>query len=186
MAYKVTHIKTKGDDSFEFYDKGAIRGIKSSFTEESSTDGNGYYVKDDNGYITIKKITYSAATEDALGLISVPSSSTDKDGKEYTNDLILESGKLSFKDKIKKICIGNNLNELPITYNDEVIIPKMATDSLGVAMVHSSQSIKVDDDGYLYIQFTDNWTDITNEKNEINFSQLIDEGLLSLRDDYGN
>ena len=49
MAYKVTHIKTKGDDSFEFYDKGAIRGIKPSFTEESGTDSNGYYIKDDNG-----------------------------------------------------------------------------------------------------------------------------------------
>ena len=83
MAYKVTHIKTKGDDSFEFYDKGAIRGIKPSFTEESGTDSNGYYIKDDNGYITIKKITYSAATEDALGLISVPSS-IEKDGKKYT------------------------------------------------------------------------------------------------------
>ena len=44
MAYKVTHIKTKGDDSFEFYDKGAIRGIKPSFTEESGTDSNGYYI----------------------------------------------------------------------------------------------------------------------------------------------
>lgn len=185
MAYKVTHIKTKGDDSFEFYDKGAIRGIKPSFTEESSTDSNGYYIKDDNGYITIKKITYSAATEDALGLISVPSS-IEKDGKEYTNDLILESGKLSFKDKIKKICIGDNIKVLPINSDDAVIIPKMTIDSLGVAMVHSSQSIKVDDDGYLYIQFTDGWTDITNEKTEINFNKLVEEGLLSLGDSYGN
>ena len=185
MAYKVTHIKTKGDDSFEFYDKGAVRGIKPSFTEESGTDSNGYYIKDDNGYITIKKITYSAATEDTLGLISVPSS-IEKDGKEYTNDLILESGKLSFKDKIKKICIGDNIKVLPINSDDAVIIPKMTTDSLGVAMVHSSQSIKVDDNGYLYIQFTDGWTDITNEKTEINFNKLIDEGLLSLGDSYGN
>ena len=185
MAYKVTHIKTKGDDSFEFYDKGAIRGIKPSFTEESGTDSNGYYIKDDNGYITIKKITYSAATEDTLGLISVPSS-IEKDGKEYTNDLILESGKLSFKDKIKKICIGDNIKVLPINSDDAVIIPKMTTDSLGVAMVHSSQSIKVDDNGYLYIQFTDGWTDITNEKTEINFNKLVEEGLLSLGDSYGN
>ena len=185
MAYKVTHIKTKGDDSFEFYDKGAVRGIKPSFTEESSTDSNGYYIKDDNGYITIKKITYSAATEDTLGLISVPSS-IEKDGKKYTNDLILESGKLSFKDKIKKICIGDNIKVLPINSDDAVIIPKMTTDSLGVAMVHSSQSIKVDDNGYLYIQFTDGWTDITNEKTEINFNKLVEEGLLSLGDSYGN
>ena len=185
MAYKVTHIKTKGDDSFEFYDKGAVRGIKPSFTEESGTDSNGYYIKDDNGYITIKKITYSAATEDTLGLISVPSS-IEKDGKEYTNDLILESGKLSFKDKIKKICIGDNIKVLPINSDDAVIIPKMTTDSLGVAMVHSSQSIKVDDNGYLYIQFTDGWTDITNEKTEINFNKLVEEGLLSLGDSYGN
>ena len=185
MAYKVTHIKTKGDDSFEFYDKGAIRGIKPSFTEESGTDSNGYYIKDDNGYITIKKITYSAATEDALGLISVPSS-IEKDGKKYTNDLILESGKLSFKDKIKKICIGDNITELSINDDDAVIIPKMATDKLGVAMVHSSQSIKVDDDGYLYIQFTNGWTDITNEKTEIDFNKLIDEGSLSLGANYGN
>ena len=185
MAYKVTHIKTKGDDSFEFYDKGAIRGIKPSFTEESGTDSNGYYIKDDNGYITIKKITYSAATEDTLGLISVPSS-IEKDGKEYTNDLILESGKLSFKDKIKKICIGDNIKVLPINSDDAVIIPKMTTDSLGVAMVNSSQSIKVDDNGYLYIQFTDGWTDITNEKTEINFNKLVEEGLLSLGDSYGN
>ena len=185
MAYKVTHIKTKGDDSFEFYDKGAIRGIKPSFTEESSTDSNGYYIKDDNGYITIKKITYSAATEDALGLISVPSS-IEKDGKKYTNDLILESGKLSFKDKIKKICIGDNIKVLPINSDDAVIIPKMTTASLGVAMVHSSQSIKVDDNGYLYIQFTDGWTDNTNKKTEINFNKLVEEGLLSLGDSYGN
>ena len=185
MAYKVTHIKTKGDDSFEFYDKGAVRGIKPSFTEESGTDSNGYYIKDDNGYITIKKITYSAATEDTLGLISVPSS-IEKDGKEYTNDLILESGKLSFKDKIKKICIGDNIKVLPINSDDAVIIPKMTTDSLGVAMVNSSQSIKVDDNGYLYIQFTDGWTDITNEKTEINFNKLVEEGLLSLGDSYGN
>ena len=185
MAYKVTHIKTKGDDSFDFYDKGASRVIKPSLTEESNTDSNGYYIKDDNGYITIKKITYSAATEDALGLISVPSS-IEKDGKEYTNDLILESGKLSFKDKIKKICIGDNIKVLPINSDDAVIIPKMTTDSLGVAMVHSSQSIKVDDNGYLYIQFTDGWTDITNEKTEINFNKLVEEGLLSLGDSYGN
>ena len=53
-------------------------------------------------------------------------------------------------------------------------------------MVHSSQSIKVDDNGYLYIQFTDGWTDITNEKTEINFNKLVEEGLLSLGDSYGN
>ena len=119
MAYKVTHIKTKGDDSFEFYDKGAIRGIKPSFTEESGTDSNGYYIKDDNGYITIKKITYSAATEDALGLISVPSS-IEKDGKKYTNDLILESGKLSFKDKIKNAI--DCLRQINLDNIDTIII----------------------------------------------------------------
>ena len=113
-------------------------------------------------------------------------SSIEKDGKKYTNDLILESGKLSFKDKIKKICIGDNIKVLPINSDDAVIIPKMTTDSLGVAMVHSSQSIKVDDNGYLYIQFTDGWTDITNEKTEINFNKLIDEGSLSLGANYGN
>ena len=61
----------------------------------------------------------------------------------------------------------------------------MATDKLGVAMVHSSQSIKVND-GYLYIQFTDGWTDITNEKTEIDFNKLVEEGSLSLRGSYGN
>ena len=66
------------------------------------------------------------------------------------------------------------------------IIPKMATNKLGVAMVHSSQSIKVDDDGYLYIQFTNGWTDITNEKTEIDFNKLVEEGLLPLGDSYGN
>ena len=66
MAYKVTHIKTKGDDSFEFYDKGAIRGIKPSFTEESGTDSNGYYIKDDNGFITIKKTTYYTTNKDTI------------------------------------------------------------------------------------------------------------------------
>ena len=185
MAYKVTHIKTKGDDSFEFYDKGAIRGIKPSFTEESGTDSNGYYIKDDNGYITIKKITYSAATEDALGLISVPSS-IEKDGKKYTNDLILESGKLSFKDKIKKICIGDNITELSINDDDAVIIPKMETDKIGVAMVHTSPSIKVDHAGYRYIQFTNGWTDIPNEKTEIDFNKLVEEGSLCVRGSYGN
>ena len=50
--------------------------------------------------------------------------------EEYTNDLILESGKLSFKDKIKKICIGDNITELSINSDDAVIIPKMATDKL--------------------------------------------------------
>ena len=113
-------------------------------------------------------------------------SSIEKDGKKYTNDLILESGKLSFKDKIKKICIGDNITELSINDDDAVIIPKMATDKLGVAMVHSSQSIKVDDDGYLYIQFTNGWTDITNEKTEIDFNKLVKEGLLPLGDSYGN
>ena len=51
-------LYVQGIYSFEFYDKGAIRGIKPSFTEESGTDSNGYYIKDDNGYITIKKITF--------------------------------------------------------------------------------------------------------------------------------
>ena len=67
----------------------------------------------------------------------------------------------------------DNISELSINDDDAVIIPKMATDKLGVAMVHSSQSIKVDDDGYLYIQFTNGWTDITNEKTEINFFIFI-------------
>ena len=59
MAYKITHIKTKGNESFEFYDKGAIRGIKSSFDEESITDSNGYYIKDGKTY----KINYRIENE---------------------------------------------------------------------------------------------------------------------------
>ena len=53
-----------------------------------------------------------------------------------------------------------------------------------------NEILKVDDllndDGYLYIQFTNGWTDITNEKTEIDFNKLVEEGLLPLGDSYGN
>lgn len=179
MDYKVTHIKTKGDDSFKFYDKGAIRGIKSSYTEESSIDDNGYYVKDENGYITIKKTTYSAATENTLGLVSVPSL-IDNDEETYYNDLKLDNGKLIFKDKIKKIWLGGTSSGNVAIDNGTAIIPKMTTTKLGVAKVNSNQSVKIDNDGYLYTQFSGGWTDITKEETEIDFSSLISEGLLSL------
>ena len=65
---------------------------------------------------------------------------------------------------------------------------KKGIDSAVKAVVEhiKNMSIKVDDDGYLYIQFTNGWTDITNEKTEINFNKLVEEGLLSLGDSYGN
>ena len=33
MAYKITHIKTKGNESFEFYDKKKKKRIKARFDE---------------------------------------------------------------------------------------------------------------------------------------------------------
>ena len=177
MAYKITHIKTKGNESFEFYDKGAIRGIKSSFDKESSTDENGYYIKDDNGFITIKKTTYYAATNDTLGLVSVPQYFDDDE--EINNDLKLEDGKLTFRDKIKQICLGGT-SESITDINGTVIIPKMSQTKLGVAKVNNKQSVKIDDDGNLYLKFSGGWTDITKEETEIDFNNLINEGFLAL------
>ena len=177
MAYKITHIKTKGNETFEFYDKGAIRGIKSSFDKESSTDENGYYIKDDNGFITIKKTTYYAATNDTLGLVSVPQYFDDDE--EINNDLKLEDGKLTFRDKIKQICLGGTSE--PITdSNGTVIIPKMSQTKLGVAKVNNKQSVKIDDDGNLYLKFSGGWTDIAIEETEIDFNNLINEGFFAL------
>lgn len=176
MAYKITHIKTKGNESFEFYDKGAIRGIKSSFDKESSTDSNGYYIKDDNGFITIKKTTYYPATKDTLGLVSVPQYINDDE--EIDNDLKLEDGKLTFRDKIKQICLGG-ASDVSIT-DGTAIIPKMSQTKLGVAKVNNTQSVKIDDDGNLYLKFSGGWTDIAIEETEIDFNNLINEGFLDL------
>lgn len=178
MAYKVTHIKTKGDDSFEFYDKGAIRGIKSSFDEESITDSNGYYIKDDNGFITIKKTTYYPATKDTLGLVSVPPYIDDDE--EIDNDLKLEDGKLTFRDKIKQICLGGTSDGNIAESNGIVIIPKMSQTKLGVAKVNNKQSVRIDDDGNLYLKFSGGWTDIAIEETEIDFNNLINEGFFAL------
>ena len=178
MAYKITHIKTKGNESFEFYDKGAIRGIKSSFYEESITDSNGYYIKDDNGFITIKKTTYYPATKDTLGLVSVPQYVDDDE--EIDNDLRLENGKLTFRDKIKQICLGGASDGNITDINGTVIIPKMSQTKLGVAKVNNKQSVKIDDDGNLYLKFSGGWTDIAIEETEIDFNNLINEGFLAL------
>ena len=178
MAYKITHIKTKGNESFEFYDKGAIRGIKSSFDEESITDSNGYYIKDDNGFITIKKTTYYPATKDTLGLVSVPPYIDDDE--EIDNDLKLEDGKLTFRDKIKQICIGGTSDGNITEINGTVIIPKMSQTKLGVAKVNNKQSIRIDDDGNLYLKFSGGWTDIAIEETEIDFNNLINEGFFAL------
>ena len=182
MAYKITHIKTKGNETFEFYDKGAIRGIKSSFDKESSTDENGYYIKDDNGFITIKKTTYYAATNDTLGLVSVPQYFDDDE--EINNDLKLEDGKLTFRDKIKQICLGGTSDGYITENNGTVIIPKMSQTKLGVAKVNNKQSVKIDDDGNLYLKFSGGWTDIAIEETEIDFNNLINEGFLTLGDNY--
>ena len=183
MAYKITHIKTKGNESFEFYDKGAIRGIKSSFDEESITDSNGYYIKDDNGFITIKKTTYYPATKDTLGLVSVPTYIDDDE--EIDNDLQLKDGKLTFRDKIKQICLGGASDGyITITNDGNAIIPKMSQTKLGVAKVNNTQSVKIDNDGNLYLKFSGGWTDITKEETEIDFNNLINEGFLTLGDNY--
>ena len=176
MAYKITHIKTKGNESFEFYDKGAIRGIKSSFDEESITDSNGYYIKDDNGFITIKKTTYYPATKDTLGLVSVP--------QYIDNDLKLEDGKLTFRDKIKQICLGGASDGYITITDGTATIPKMSQTKLGVAKVNNTQSVKIDNDGNLYLKFSGGWTDITKEETEIDFNNLINEGFLTLGDNY--
>lgn len=178
MAYKITHIKTKGNESFEFYDKGAIRGIKSSFEEESITDSNGYYIKDDNGFITIKKTTYYPATKDTLGLVSVPPYIDDDE--EIDNDLKLEDGKLTFRDKIKQICLGGTSDGNITESNGIVIIPKMSQTKLGVAKVNNKQSVKIDNDGNLYLKFSGGWTDIAIEETEIDFNSLINEGFFAL------
>ena len=178
MAYKITHIKTKGNESFEFYDKGAIRGIKSSFDEESITDSNGYYIKDDNGFITIKKTTYYPATKDTLGLVSVPQYIDDDE--EFDNDLKLEDGKLTFRDKIKQICLGGTSDGNITESNGIVIIPKMSQTKLGVAKVNNKQSVRIDDDGNLYLKFSGGWTDIAIEETEIDFNNLINEGFFAL------
>ena len=178
MAYKITHIKTKGNESFEFYDKGAIRGIKSSFDEESITDSNGYYIKDDNGFITIKKTTYYPATKDTLGLVSVPQYIDDDE--EFDNDLKLEDGKLTFREKIKQICLGGTSDGNITESNGTVIIPKMSQTKLGVAKVNNKQSIRIDDDGNLYLKFSGGWTDIAIEETEIDFNNLINEGFFVL------
>lgn len=178
MAYKITHIKTKGNESFEFYDKGAIRGIKSSFDEESITDSNGYYIKDDNGFITIKKTTYYPATKDTLGLVSVPQYIDDDE--EIDNDLKLEEGKLTFRDKIKTICLGGASDGYITITDGTATIPKMSQTKLGVAKVNNKQSVKIDDDGNLYLKFSGGWTDIAIEETEIDFNNLINEGFLAL------
>ena len=178
MAYKITHIKTKGNESFEFYDKGAIRGIKSSFDEESITDSNGYYIKDDNGFITIKKTTYYPATKDTLGLVSVPQYIDDDE--KIDNDLKLEDGKLTFRDKIKQICLGGTSDGNIAESNGIVIIPKMSQTKLGVAKVNNKQSVRIDDDGNLYLKFSGGWTDIAIEETEIDFNNLINEGFFAL------
>ncbi len=179
MAYKITHIKTKGNETFEFYDKGAIRGIKSSFDKESITDSNGYYIKDDNGFITIKKTTYYPATKDTLGLVSVPPYIDDDE--EFDNDLQLKDGKLTFRDKIKQICLGGTGDGyITVSKDGTVIIPKMSQTKLGVAKVNNKQSVKIDDDGNLYLKFSGGWTDIAIEETEIDFNNLINEGFLKL------
>ena len=178
MAYKITHIKTKGNESFEFYDKGAIRGITSSFDEDSITDSNGYYIKDDNGFITIKKTTYYPATKDTLGLVSVPPYIDDDE--EIDNDLKLEDGKLTFRDKIKQICLGGTSDGNIAESNGIVIIPKMSQTKLGVAKVNNKQSVRIDDDGNLYLKFSGGWTDIAIEETEIDFNNLINEGFFAL------
>ena len=178
MAYKITHIKTKGNESFEFYDKGAIRGIKSSFDIESITDSNGYYIKNDNGFITIKKTNYYPATKDTLELVSVPQYIDDDE--EIDNDLKLEDGKLTFRDKIKQICLGGTSDGNITESNGTVIIPKMSQTKLGVAKVNNKQSIRIDDDGNLYLKFSGGWTDIAIEETEIDFNNLINEGFFAL------
>lgn len=169
----LTYIKTNGN-KFKFTDKSAIKQI--IFGNED--DGkNGVYTPDQNGKIHIKLKDYSIATGSSLGMVSIP---------EYLDDNITEngikissSGKITVKFPIKNVKDGNG-NIIPVNNNSILQIPNVNEINYGLAKIGGDAYCVKAENGMLYIKFSEGWTDVCKEKEDISFTTMKNIGRLSL------
>ena len=174
----LTYIKTNGN-KFRFTDKTSIKKI---IFGNSDSGIDGVYSPDQNGTIYIKLKDYSIATNSSLGMVSIPEYLSDN---ETENGIKLSTdGKITVKFPIKEIKDGSNKT---IEVNNSVLkIPNASEYDYGLIKIGENGYCIKADNGKLYVKFSEGWTDVKKEMEDINFEELIDLKLLSLENEYGD
>lgn len=169
---RITCIKSANGDQINFYDKGAIRGIKLNKTK------NEYLLPDEDGNLILDVQEYESATDKRMGLVAIPTTGPDVGIK---NDLILEHGQLYVNFPIKQIADENgNMFKVTDNFNKTLNIRTAKENSLGLVQINTGSNYCVkSNEGYLYVEFSEGYTDIGKEKTNIDFEELINAGRLS-------
>jgi len=169
---RITCIKSANGDQVNFYDKGAIRGIKLNKTK------NEYLLPDEDGNLILDVQEYESATDKRMGLVAIPTMGPEIDIK---NDLILKNGQLYVNFPIKQITDGTGKPfEIPDSINKTLVIRTAKENSLGLVQINTGSNYCVKaDNGYLYVRFSEGYTDIGKETKNIDFKELISAGRLS-------
>lgn len=176
MAY-ITKVKSKvSNETFDIYDVKAVKSITLN-GEKQEMDGNG------NVKLTFTGASY--AGENMAGLVVVKSMLMEGD-TQYPNDLILNSanGSLSVDIPIHKITIDGR-EQKPKNKIDKTVDLKKSTDTeraittltetpFGVVATKNEGDYAVKcESGYLYVKFSEGYTDIIKETEDIDFDNLI-------------
>lgn len=174
---KITHVKTNIGNTFSFSDKSAIKKIIFGKQDKGT---NGVYSPDSDGIVYIKLKDYSIATDESLGMVSVPRYLNDN---QTENGIKLsQDGKITVNFPIKGIMDGSG-NYLNIN-NSILQIPNANNNNYGLVKTSSNPDycVKVEENGTLYIKFSEGWTDVCKETEYIDFNIMKDIGRLSLEE----
>ena len=170
MASYITKVKSSGNDTtYNLYDTTAVRGVTLN-----GIPGD----KDPDGIVSLQTNVYSKAAKTSLGLVKVPTLINE----DLENDIALgDNGELFVKFPIKKVKIGGFEKSIN---NQTLEIPKAAIDTYGAIRLSSNNDycIKIDANGYLYTMFSNEYTDVAKEDEEIDFENLVSSGVISLEE----
>lgn len=176
MGY-ITKVKSRSsDESFDIYDLKAVKSISLN-GELQGMDGN--------GHVNLNFSGAAAASESMIGLVLVKKLLVDED-TQYPNDIKLtpQSGALEVDIPIHKITIDGR-EQKPNSKMDKTVDLKKSTDTdkavstitdtpFGVVATKSNGEYAVKcESGYLYVQFSEGYTDIIKETDDIDFDDLI-------------
>ena len=183
MGY-ITKVKSKAsNETFDIYDLRAVKSITFNGTKQDM-DGNG------NVNLTFSGST--KATNDREGLVLVKAQLVEGEIR-YPNDIKLElqSGALTVDIPIHKITIDGK-EQKPRNKLDKTVDLKKSTDTdkavttltdtpFGVVATKNEGAYAVKcESGYLYVKFSEGYTDIIKETSDIDFDDLIKNKYLTL------
>lgn len=183
MGY-ITKVKSKSsNETFDIYDLKAVKSISLN-GEPQGMDGN--------GHVNLKFSGAAAASDNMMGLVLVKSLLTEGD-IQYPNDLKLtpQVGALVVDIPIHKITVDGR-EQKPKSKMDKTVDIKKSTDTpkavttltdtpFGVVATKNEGAYAVKcENGYLYVQFSEGYTDIIKEVEDIDFDDLINNKYLVL------